>query len=205
RRRAQWARDRLRARVLDPVRLQRPAVVLSLLDQIQLVAPTRAVLDLPEVSLRVEREPLWIAVAARPDLRLRVGLADERIVLWYRAVRTDADHLAEMSIEPLRVGAHRRVRPFAERRVQHPVRPERDARAEVLPAVVRRHDPEDHLHPVHLGPVGRQRAARDGGAVAAVPRLGEGPEDRAVLSERRAERHIEQPALAPRRDWRQPG
>src|SRR3954468_17764178 len=48
RRGTEGARDRLRPRILDAIRLEWPAVVLPLLDQVQLVPAARAVLHLPE-------------------------------------------------------------------------------------------------------------------------------------------------------------
>src|SRR5690606_39962292 len=56
------------ARVLLAVRDERPAVILAGLDQVQLVAAARPVLDGPEPALQVERHRLEVAMAERPDL-----------------------------------------------------------------------------------------------------------------------------------------
>src|SRR5690606_24449476 len=109
------------ARVLLAVRDQRPAVVPAGQDPAQPVAAARPVLDGPEPALWVERHRLDVAVAERPDLRPRILLADERVVLRHGAVRRDAQHLAEMVVELLRVYAHGRVEAVAGGDVQHAV------------------------------------------------------------------------------------
>src|SRR5215475_12145323 len=59
------------AAVVDAVADHRPAVILALLDEIDLVAAARPMLVLPQLSGDgMEREPLGIAVAVAPDLRL---------------------------------------------------------------------------------------------------------------------------------------
>ena len=102
-----------------------------------------------------------------------------------------------------RIGA---VRALAERDVQHAVGAEREARAEVL----RRRRRSGSARKItrtcsRRAPVGRQHAARDAGGVAALARLGVAPVDRAVGVERRAERDVEQAALAARVDRGQAG
>src|SRR5262245_5871714 len=59
-------RDR-HPRILDAVRDFGPAVVAAALDAVELVAAARAVLDLPQLPLRIERCSLDVAMAERPD------------------------------------------------------------------------------------------------------------------------------------------
>src|SRR5262249_32212283 len=80
------------AAVVDAVADHGPAVILALLDQVDLVAAPRPMLVLPQLSGHgVEREPLGIAVAVAPDLRLGGRLADEGIVRRNRAIGPDAN------------------------------------------------------------------------------------------------------------------
>src|SRR5688572_4152483 len=68
-------RDRIRdriSRILLAESDHRPAVVLPLFDDVQLVASSRPVVDDPELSLRVEDRRLHVAVAEGPDLWPRV-------------------------------------------------------------------------------------------------------------------------------------
>ena len=191
--------------VLLPVARQRPAVVLAALEQVQLVAAARAVVDRPEAALAVEGERLHVALADGPDLGARIGAAGERVVGRDRTVGRDPDRLAQVAVEALRIRSHPHVGAFAGRHVEHAVGAEREARAVVHGAVEGRQHAEDHADLIEAAAVVRQHAARDAGAVAAVARLGVAPEDRAVRSERRAQRDVEQPALAARIDRRHAG
>ena len=66
----------LRAAVVDAVADHRPAVVLALLDDVDLVAAARAVLVRPQLAgRRMQRRALHIAVAVAPDFRLGVACA----------------------------------------------------------------------------------------------------------------------------------
>src|SRR5690606_31234497 len=90
-------------RVVGAVADHGPAVVLALLDEVELVAALRAVLRLPErVRLGVPNETLRVAVAVAPDLRQRAGAADERIVVRHGAVVVQADDLALVAAQVLR-------------------------------------------------------------------------------------------------------
>src|SRR5262244_578405 len=92
--------------VVDAVADHWPAVVLAFLDDVDLVAAARPVLVLPRLAGGgMEREPLCIAVAVAPDLRLGAGAADEGIVRRRRAVGADADELAEVIADVLRLVA----------------------------------------------------------------------------------------------------
>src|SRR5262249_23446571 len=94
------------AAVVDAVADHRPAVILALLREGDLVAAAGPMLVLPQLSGHgVEREPLGIAVAVAPDLRLGRRLADEGIVRRNRAVGADADDLAEVVGKILRLVA----------------------------------------------------------------------------------------------------
>ncbi len=96
----------LRAGVIDAVADHRPAVILALGDDVDLVAAARAVLDLPELAGggmdrkrparcdgRSSRSPAWRRRGRRTDC------------LRAPSRRRDADHLAEMIGETLRVVA----------------------------------------------------------------------------------------------------
>ena len=161
-------------------------------------------LDDPQPALAVEVGRLDVAVAPAPDLGPGTRLADVRVVGRDRSVGADAQHLAPVAAELLRLLARGAIRALAHRHVQHAVGAEGQARAEVQVVGVGRHRAQDHLHLLDRAAVGRQPPARHAGAVAALARLGVAPEDRAVVGEARAQRHVEQAALAARVDRRQP-
>src|SRR5688572_9839911 len=140
--------DRLTA-VLEPVRDRRPTVVLALARDIDLVAAARAVLDFPELAgLGMERGRLDVAVPVRPDLRQRVLLTDERIVVGHAAVGVNADDLAERALEHLRLQATGDHAALAGRDEQRAVAREYQTRTEVLRRrEVWLHAP-DHFHVV---------------------------------------------------------
>src|SRR5262245_7380757 len=96
----------LGAAVVDAVADHRPAVILALLDKVDLVAAARPMLVLPQLSGDgVERKPLGISVAVAPDLWLGRRLADEGIVRRNRAIGPDANDLAEVVAKILRLVA----------------------------------------------------------------------------------------------------
>src|SRR5918995_2473982 len=107
--------------VLLTIRYQRPAVVLPLLHQVQLVPAFGTMLDLPQAALRIERGSLDVPVAQRPDLRAGVGLPGKGIVLWNRAIRVDPENLSHVAVELLRLGPHLLVRPLAQGDVEHAI------------------------------------------------------------------------------------
>src|SRR5258706_241260 len=85
------------AGIVDPVGDDRPAIVLSRLRVIELVAAARAVLHGPETpGLRMESGGLHVAVAVGPDLRARAGATDEGIVARDRSIGVEAHDLAEI-------------------------------------------------------------------------------------------------------------
>src|SRR5262245_43542987 len=87
----------------------------------------------PELAaLGIERRTLHVAVAVAPDLGLRAGAFDERVVRRHRSVRCHADHLAEMVAEILRLVAKTEV--IAGREKEIAVRSLHDAAAEVIAA-----------------------------------------------------------------------
>ena len=62
-----------------------PAVVVALLDHVDLVAAVRAELGFPQLAGHgIDRQAERVAVAGGPDLRLVALLADERVVLGDR-------------------------------------------------------------------------------------------------------------------------
>ena len=92
-----------RAVVVHAVGGHRPAVVLALLDHVQLVAAARAVLARPQrAGRRIDVEALRVAVAVAPDRLHRAGRVHERVVLRRRAVVVDAVDLAVRALEVLR-------------------------------------------------------------------------------------------------------
>src|SRR5581483_7415560 len=116
----------LRAVIVDAIADHRPAVVLALLDEVDLIAAARAVLLLPQFAAdRMKGEALRVAVAVAPDLRTCALSADERIVLRNAAVRRDAHDLAVVDGEVLRLVA--RPEMIAERDEQIAVGALRDA------------------------------------------------------------------------------
>src|SRR5262249_10383851 len=139
-------------RVVRAVTDDGPAVVLALLDEVDLVAALRAVLGLPERARGGgERETLRIAVAPAPDLGQRALPSAERIGLRNRAVVVQPHDLALAAAQVLRrmaleIRIHRAIGPpreqarhaVAHRHVELAVRAERDARAEVTRRVVPR-------------------------------------------------------------------
>src|SRR5262245_49575483 len=138
------------AAVVDAVADHRPAVILALLDEVDLVAAARPMLVLPQLSGDgVEREPLGIAVAVAPDLRLGRRLADVGIVRRNRAVGPDADYLAEIVCKILRLVAGGEV--VAGGQKERVVRRLRNAAAEMIAAGERTGLAEDHLKRIEPG------------------------------------------------------
>src|SRR6185295_5534640 len=85
-----------------------PAVVLSLLDDVDFVSSSRTVksawsmLGLEhEIGTRLKIQALRVAMTKRPDLRPRVLLAHERIVLRHCAVVVQTKCLAGQRVELL--------------------------------------------------------------------------------------------------------
>src|SRR5918993_4871086 len=81
--------------VVHAIRDDRPAVVAPRLDDVDLVAASRSVLDLPQLTGdRMPHESLRVAVAIAPDTRHRAGLLREGIVVGHPAIVPDAVDLA---------------------------------------------------------------------------------------------------------------
>src|SRR5262245_15498091 len=121
------------AAVVDAVADHWPAVILALLDEVDLVAAARPMLVLPQLSGHgVEREALGIAVAVAPDLRLGGRPADEGIVRRNRAIGPDANDLAEIVGKILRLVAGGEVVAGGQKQIV--VRRLRDAAAETIAA-----------------------------------------------------------------------
>ena len=80
------------------------AVVLALVDDVDLVAASRPVLAEPErARARMDGDALIVAKAKREDLGTRAGAADERIVVRDRPVGVDPQHFPHVAIEVLRL------------------------------------------------------------------------------------------------------
>src|SRR5262249_47081691 len=153
------------AAVVDAVADHRPAVILALLDQVDLVAAPRPMLVLPQLSGHgVEREPLGIAVAVAPDLRLGGGLAGEGIVRRNGAIGPDANDLAEVIGKILRLVAGGEMVAGGQKEIV--VRCLHDAAAEMVAAGERARLAEDHLDRIEPRrafihqPSARERGAR---------------------------------------------
>ncbi len=121
----------------------RPSVVPAWLNAIELVASLRTVLVGPDVAgLRMDGEPLHVAMSVAPDLRPRAGAVDERIVSRHAPVVVQPDDLAVVIRQILRRMrlelAFRSDLPVAERQEQVPVAVEGDLAAEMVAALCRR-------------------------------------------------------------------
>src|SRR5205085_6763660 len=100
---------RLHALLRRAVVYDGPAVVLPLLDDVQLVAAAgavksrRAVLGLEqEIRTGLPVNPLRVAVAVRPDFGPRVLLTDERVVGRHGAVVVESQNFSAERVEALR-------------------------------------------------------------------------------------------------------
>ena len=152
----------------------------------------------------MERQALRIAVAVAPDLRLGAGAADERIVGRHRAVGPDADDLADVIAEILRLVARTEMVARGEKEIV--VRRLHDAAAEMIAARERAFLAEDDLHVVEPGRAFvHQPGAGKRGARAAVHRLGIAEIDGMVLRVAAVEHDVEQAALAGRENLRHAG
>src|SRR5215831_13156754 len=190
------------AAVVDAVADHRPAVILALLDEGYPGAAARPMLGLPQLSGGgVEREPLGIAVTVAPDLRLGGRLADEGIVRRNRAIRPDANDLAEVVGEILRLVAGREVVAGGQKQIV--VRRLHNAAAEMVAAGERACLAEDYLDRIEPGRAFvHQPTARERGARTAVHRLGVTEIDGLILREAAVEHDVEQAALARREHLR---
>ena len=95
--------DRLTA-VLPPVADDRKAVVLSFRHRVDLVAAARSVFARPQhARAGMNRNTLNVSDADRENLGARAAATDERVVGRNRSVRVDAQHLAHVAVELLRL------------------------------------------------------------------------------------------------------
>ncbi len=184
----------LAAAVVLAVVDHRPAVVQSGLGDVDLVAALRRVLVDPQLAgLGVQRRALRVAVAVGPDLGPAAVDADEGVVGGDRAVRIDANHVAPVDLEVLRALALAAV---ADRDEQRAVAREHQPRPEVPAAAGLRLLAEDHLDAAQAQLVPVEARAGHGGAGAAVPGLGVGQVDQAVVGVAGIERDVQQAPLA---------
>ena len=109
----------------------RPAVVRSRAQHVELVAAHRPDLACPKLAgARVPCEIRHVAMTVGVDLRVRVIVADERVVRGDSAVVPQAHHLADVAVELLRKNSHARVVGrkvrivVVEREIDRAVRPE---------------------------------------------------------------------------------
>src|SRR5690606_35981473 len=86
-----------RAVVIYPVSNQRPSVISSLLDLIQLIATPRTVFDIPECfRVAIIDKSLRIPVAITPDLRTRAFRINKGVIFRNSTVVVETHDLAEM-------------------------------------------------------------------------------------------------------------
>ena len=89
-------------RVVDAVGDDGPAVVLALLDDVQLIATARSVFVVPELAGKgVCGKTFGVANAICPDFRQRAGFVEEGIVGGRRSVGGDVEDLAEVTAQVL--------------------------------------------------------------------------------------------------------
>src|SRR5207247_1173898 len=114
-----------RARVRAAVTHERPAVVATGLDDIDLVAAIRAVLVLPHLSSsRMDGESDRVPMAERVHLGLVPGLSDEWIIVRHAAIVPQPQNLAGVAVGVLCAAASTAAGRHEERAVMS----ERDAR-----------------------------------------------------------------------------
>jgi hypothetical protein len=101
----------------------RPAVVTTALDEVQLVETRLAELRRPQAPGRIPGEALDVPVTQAPDCRARV-----RVVVGDRPVGPEPENLPRQAVHVLGV---LRDGPIADRDVEPPVRPERQPAAGV--------------------------------------------------------------------------
>src|SRR5690606_33803198 len=75
-----------RPAIVVAVRADRPAVIVARLDLVDLVAAARAVLEIPQVPVRVELQARYVAVAVAPDLARDAAAIGEGIAFGRAAV-----------------------------------------------------------------------------------------------------------------------
>src|SRR5262249_58396052 len=93
----------LRAGIVDAVHDHGPAVILALLDEIQLIPTARTMFNFPEPSIGRERQPLWRSMTHRPDFRqAKPRIPGRRLAFW-----RDVDHLAQVFVALLRLHRNR--------------------------------------------------------------------------------------------------
>ena len=190
-----------RARVLAAERHHRPAIVGAAAHDVDFVAAARTVLVHPDgAGLRVNGQPLNVAVAPGEHFRRGAGDRRGRGARRRAAVRPDAHHRAGVVggiLRPLPLAA------VAEPDHQVAVVQKGQPRAEVAAAAGR---PVHGEHAPHLQqPVCFQPGARHGGAQSAVGPLRVGEVDHPVAGETGIQNHVEQAALPRRGHLREPG
>ena len=83
---------------------QAPAIIMALVDHIDLVAAGGTMLGFPQIARHgIERQAFGIAMAQTPDRRHGIGQIHERIVRRDRAVFVDAMDLAQRRGQALRI------------------------------------------------------------------------------------------------------
>src|SRR5688572_559114 len=107
-------------------------------------------LDRPEFAgAWMERGTLDVSVTKRPDLRPHALFAHEGVVPWYRAIRINADNLAQQTVHLLRLHAALCNRPVPLRHKQRSVAVPDQPAAEVCCRAQRRRLMVDDLCVVH--------------------------------------------------------
>ncbi len=85
------------------MRDHRPAVILTLLDEVEFVAAARTMLVFPQAArCRIKCQALLAAVTDGPDFRQRAGRIEEGIAGCGLAIGRNVDDLAQICIQLLR-------------------------------------------------------------------------------------------------------
>ena len=186
-----------RARIVHAIGDDRPAVVPARLDPVQLVPALRPVLDGPKPPVAVQRRRLHVAQTLGVGFRQ----AHRGVPCGGRPGQgVDADDLAQVVVVGLRRIADRHVRTLAQRHEQVALPVRHHPAAEVLVAVIDRHLREDLLDVFQRRVVRRQRGRGDRRMVAALRGCGIADPEPPALGEVGGDRHVQQPALAARRN-----
>ena len=162
----------------------------------------------PQAAFAIERCGLHVAVTKAPDFRQGAVLIHKGIVGQRFAVRGDAEHLAQAAADILRLDAGLDIAPLANSYVKLAFCAKNQARAEVLGAVIGRQLLEDDLNILQGAAtclVSHEACRRNGSAIAAVTRFGEGEIDKVAGFKVRRQRHVKQAALPPGVHFRHAG
>src|SRR5262249_26641629 len=147
----------------------------------------------------MEGKTLRIAVTVAPDFRLRAWPAGERVVRGHRAIRPNANDLAEMVGKVLRLIARGEM--LAQRQEEIVVGCLRNPAAEMIAVGERPFLMKDHAHRLEMRhALVDEPGAAERGSSAPSGGLGETEIDGVILRVGAIEHHIVQSALPRRKD-----